>query len=306
MFQFVSPIHQKPLVQKDYRTLTCQDSGTNYAKVDGVWHLIAPERIEIFDTFIREYETVRQAEGRSDSAEAYAQLPYTSPDHPLAKMWQQRAISYEAFLEIVLIPKERNSKQLTILDLGAGNGWMSNRLAERGHCVAAVDLTINGFDGLGVHQHYDHEIVSIQAEFDHLPLASEQFDLAVFNASLHYSADYVTTLTEALRVLKPAGTLAVIDTPVYHKEHSGLQMVAEREKAFEAQHRFKSNSLGSNNFLTHSQISVLQNELGTPVQIDHAVSTVRRGVRRLKTAVRGEREAAEFPILTIEKPGRDA
>lgn len=306
MFQFVSPIDQKPLIQKDYRTLTCQDSGTNYAKVDGVWHLIAPERMELFNTFIHEYETVRQAEGRSDSAETYAQLPYAQPNHPLAEMWRQRTISFEAFLEIVLIPKEKTKKQLSIIDLGAGNGWMSNRLAERGHCVAAVDLTINGFDGLGVHQHYGQDIVSIQAEFDHLPLASDQFDLAVFNASLHYSADYGTTLNEALRLLNRAGTLAVIDTPVYQKEQSGMQMVAEREKAFEAKHRFKSNSLGSKNFLTQTQISDLQKELNRPIQIDHPVSAVRRGVRRLKTAVRGQREAAEFPILTIEKRGRGA
>lgn len=301
MFQFVSPIDKNLLQQKDYETLTCPIKEDEYVKVDGIWRMIAPERQAKFSRFIDEYETVRRSEGRSDSAEMYAQLPYAPADHPLAAMWHQRAASYEAFLNTILIPQETPHTPQNIIDIGSGNGWLANRLAERGHCLAAVDLTVNEFDGLGVHKLYQPPIVSIQAEFDQLPLDNDQFDLAIFNASLHYSADFATTLKEALRVTKPAGTVAVIDTPIYSQKESGLQMVIERERAFEAQHGFKSNSLESQNFLTQSQILLLQDQLNLEIQTHHIVPTFRRGLRRLKTAVRGQRESAEFPILTIQK-----
>ena len=50
----------------------------------------------------------------------------------------------------------------------------------------------------------------IEAEFDHLPFADGQFDLAVFNSSLHYSTDYHGTLGEARRCLKPSGSIVVL------------------------------------------------------------------------------------------------
>ena len=44
---------------------------------------------------------------------------------------------------------ERTERALRILDLGAGNGWMSYRLALQGHLPIAVDLLTNDRDGLG-------------------------------------------------------------------------------------------------------------------------------------------------------------
>jgi len=67
-----------------------------------------------------------------------------------------------------------------------GNGWLSNRLSERGHTVTAIDLSDDPFDGLGAARHYNAPFKTLLAEFDHLPLADKSVDLAIFNASLHY------------------------------------------------------------------------------------------------------------------------
>ena len=67
--------------------------------------------------------------------------------------------------------EERLARPLRLLDLGAGNGWLSYHLARRGHEAAAVDLTVNDFDGLGAHVHFDAPFTPVQAEFDHLPFA---------------------------------------------------------------------------------------------------------------------------------------
>jgi predicted RNA methylase len=46
------------------------------------------------------------------------------------------------------------SRPLDLLDLGAGTGWMSYRLALRGHHPVAVDLLNDDRDGLGAARHF--------------------------------------------------------------------------------------------------------------------------------------------------------
>ena len=62
----------------------------------------------------------------------------------------------------------RNSA-LDILDIGAGNGWLSNRLAQKGHRPVAVDIFTDGLDGLGAARHYGMSFPLVEAEFDRLP-----------------------------------------------------------------------------------------------------------------------------------------
>lgn len=303
---FVTPITKSPLLQKDYETLACQESGVEYKRINGIWRMIAAERLSLFEQFMREYETIRLAEGRkSNDKTFYQQLPTTVSNHPAAAMWRQRSHSYQVFLDSVLSKMESNSKnRLDILDLGAGNGWLSNRLAERGHTVTAVDLTINEFDGLGLHNIYKNPFTVVQAEFDHLPFENEQFNLVIFNASLHYSSDYTQTLTESLRVSHQDGSVSIIDTPLYRQAESGRQMVAEREARFKKAYGFKSNSLQSKNFLTTGQIKQLETAVGRQCQTIPTVPSFRQTVRRLKMQLRGQRKAAQFPILLFSKEGK--
>ena len=149
-----------------------------------------------------------------------------------------------------------------ILDLGAGNGWLSYRLAQRHHTVATVDLLDDQLDGLAAHVHYDAGFTPIQAEFDRLPLAGQQADLVIFNASFHYSTDYVATLREALRVLRLDGATVIMDSPLYHDASSGARMVQEREARFQELYGFAGNALPGENYLTYARLDELATALG--------------------------------------------
>ncbi len=206
--------------------LECPKDGLRFTQEDGIWRMLLPEREPLFAQFRHEYEAVRRAEGRRGSPEYYRGLPERDLTGRMPGDWQIRRASFNALIEKVVSPLESQAaRPLRILDLGAGNGWLSNRLAQRGHTLAAVDLADNDFDGLGCYRYYASSFTPVQAEFDHLPFVAGTVDLVIFNASLHYSTDYTVTFGEACRVLAPHGMLVVMDSPVYTDPSSGARMV---------------------------------------------------------------------------------
>src|SRR5215471_5715704 len=110
--------------------------------------------------FVREYRTVRRAEGWGSHDPAYYRaLPYRDLTGRFSQIWRIRARSYDVFVRNVLDPLERKTeKPLSILDLGAGSGWLSHRLAQRGHRVAAIDLLDDILDGLGALRLYSRAV----------------------------------------------------------------------------------------------------------------------------------------------------
>jgi SAM-dependent methyltransferase len=247
--------------------------------------------------FTREYTTVRRAEGWGSGDGAYYRaLPERDLTGRNAGIWRIRAKSYATFLEHVLTPMERHGR-LRILDLGAGNGWLANRLAERGHRVTAVDLLDDPLDGLGAARHYAATFSPLLGEYDFLPLASDQIDLAVFNASLHYSTDYTATLKETLRVLHPHGTLVILDTPMYFDPSSGARMVQERQARFVAAYGFASDALPSEHFLTPARLDELTSQLQLSWQVHQPGLDWRSSLSRTLGGIRARREPARFPVI---------
>jgi SAM-dependent methyltransferase len=285
--------------------LCCPADGLRFVCEGQVWNMLLPERQPIFSQFSREYSAIRQAEGRgSCSPEYYRALPYRDLSGSRPGDWRIRAASFDALLQQVVLPLERNLRRsLCLLDLGAGNSWLSNRLAQRGHSAAAVDLLNNDFDGLGCVTFYEANFIPVQAEFDHLPFSDRSIDLAVFNASLHYSPDFAVTLGEARRILLPGGKIVVMDTPVYRDASSGAQMVQERQEQFKRQYGFPSNALPSENYLTYRRLERLSADLDLCCQILTPAYPLAWRLRPLRAHLLGQREPAKFHliILTTEK-----
>src|SRR5258706_6474339 len=244
---FACPRCHTWLDEHDEAHICCRNGRLAFHKVDGFWRFLLPEGVEHYPCFIRAYETIRRSEGRgSADPEYYRTLPYHSTSD-----WRIRAASFNAFIDKVLRPIEKGRSVANILDLGAGNSWLSNRLASRGHDLVAVDLTVNDFDGLGCYRFYESTFLSVQAEFDHLPFADRSADIVLYNASLHYSADYEKTLSESLRLLDAGGKVVILDSPVYRGPSSGLNIVREREEQFVWQNCFPSDNLKNEKFFTY-------------------------------------------------------
>jgi ubiquinone/menaquinone biosynthesis C-methylase UbiE len=215
-------------------------------------------------TFLEQYAAIRHAEGRGSADPAwYTALPYKDLRGVNSAQWNIRARSFRYFVRKLLPPLELAARRpLRILDLGAGNGWMSYRLLLRGHRTVALDIFADPLDGLGAIHNYPAPIPCVLAEFDSLPFQDLSFDIAIFNSSLHYSADYRRTLGEARRCLKPAGRLFIIDSPVYKRAEHGRRMSEERQSRFERTYGFRSEAAHSIEYLDDETLDQISEQLG--------------------------------------------
>jgi SAM-dependent methyltransferase len=231
-------------------------------------------------------------------ASYYRALPFKDLSRQHKADWRIRARSFKVLVNNILTriqnPLERSLK---ILDLGAGNGWLSNRLAAQGDRVIAVDLLVNEQDGLGAWKHYEHSFTPVQAEFNHLPVMDRFADAVIFNASLHYSENYGTTLKEALRVLSRNGRIVILDSPVYRRSASGEKMVKEREEQFEKKYGFRSDNLQSENYLTYARLKDLAQGLNLTWKFITPFYGVRWMLRPLASLLLRRREPAKFHLI---------
>lgn len=288
---------------REFSPQRCPSCDLVLASRHGIWHALAPAREERFKQFIEEYETVRRREGRgSGGSHYYLALPYRDVTGRNTWQWRIRRRTFRFFAGKILAHLEwRHPEGLDILDIGAGNCWMSYRLALRGHRPVAVDLLMNDHDGLGAARHYfgflPRTFPRFQAEMDRLPFADRQFDLVIFNASFHYSEDYERTLAESLRCLRRPGHLFILDSPLYRREECGRQMVEERRLEFQKQHGFRSDSIPSQEFITPSALDALGLSLGLVWNIYTPWYGLGWALRPARAWLRGRREPARFQIL---------
>ena len=131
-------------------------------------------------------------------------------------------------------------------------------------------------------------------------MAHGQADIAIYNASLHYSGDYRATLAEALRALRPDGQIVIMDSPIYSRDASGRQMIAERQAAFERTHGTRSDALPSVGYLTWAMLDDLARELGLRWRAFIPWYGWRWARRPWRARLAGKREPSTFAVLVGE------
>lgn len=296
---------QCPRCRADLEVVRCLSCGFQLRDCGGIIDALPPEGVSHYAHFIEDYERIRAAEGRGSQTEAfYLELPYKDVSEHNAHQWRIRSRSYDCLMECVIKPNfpERGAR---ILDLGAGNSWMSYRLANAGYRPFAVDLLVNDSDGLGAAKHYRGRLPELfprfRAELAHLPFQDEQFDAAIFNASFHYAEDYVAILGEALRCVRIGGLVIVSDTPWYSSERGGRQMLAERRAVFLLHYGTPSDSISSLEFLTDERLRVLEEHLSIRWIIFTPRYGFRWSMRPLLAMLCRRREPSRFHIYVARK-----
>jgi ubiquinone/menaquinone biosynthesis C-methylase UbiE len=296
---------QCPRCRSDLSEFTCLQCAMQLHVIGGVVHALPPERSEHYARFVEDYERIRAAEGRGSENDAfYLGLPYRDASGRNSAQWQIRARSFDSLVKNVLRLKPQHSRQ-RVLDLGAGNCWMSFRLAQAGCSPVAVDLLTNQRDGLGAGERYRNHLPRMfprfQAELARLPFQDDQFDAAVFNASFHYADDYEAALREALRCVRKDGMAIICDTPWYSSESSGLEMVSERRATFLRRYGTASDSIRSMEYLTDERLRLLEERLSIRWTIHSPHYGWKWAMRPIVARLRSRREPSRFRIFAARK-----
>lgn len=290
--------------------LRCEIERLDFPRSEGIWRFGGPGFQERFGRFLREYAVVRRAEGRGSEHPAWYRALPDGVRGPHAWEWGIRARSYQALLRCGVVPRPGTPgfAPLRIVDMGAGNGWLSARLAQLGHVPLALDVSLDERDGLGAARHHAVGFERAQADFEMMPLAPGAVDRAIWNGAFHYATDYATSLREVLRVLAPGGRIVVLDSPLYRDAASGRQMVGERRERFLRDHGFEPDPDARESFLTERRLQDLGRELGLVWNRLRPAYGARWVLRRLKARLMGRRELADMALLIgwrrSEAPGR--
>jgi ArsR family transcriptional regulator len=103
--------------------------------------------------------------------------------------------------------------QINIADLGAGEGTISQLLAERAKKVFCIDSS-KSMVRLGADLAKKKNLSNLvykQGDIEEVPLPAKSVDLALMSQSLHHAQRPEKALAEAFRILKPGGQLVVLD-----------------------------------------------------------------------------------------------
>ncbi len=294
-FVFVCPACRRPLEPLSQRRLRCPDEGAELVREGGIWRFLTGVQAAEVECFLADYRRLRRDEGWGADDDAYYRaLPFLDATGRHADIWRIRAASYELLCRRVLA-----GGRWRIADLGAGNCWLSWRLAEAGHTVAAVDLSDDPADGLGAAARYPKtaSFLRAQATFDHVPLADGELDLAVFNGSLHYSTDVASTLAEAQRLVRRGGRMLIMDSPVYRRAKSGERMLRERREAWRERFGPGFGVFPAEGYLTHRRLRRIGDSLGLRWRLHPLPLGWRWRLAPLVALALGRREPARFPLI---------
>ncbi|MDO1509018.1 MULTISPECIES: malonyl-ACP O-methyltransferase BioC [unclassified Neisseria] len=182
-------------------------------------------------------------------------MPSETPSkHLIARAFSQAAAGYDAYadvqqqaaLRLLQLLESRFSDGLnrkTVADIGAGSGWVSEKIRSRGANVLALDLAEGMLQHIARHRRAD---CCLLADAESLPLADSSVNACFSSLALQWCT-LEQAAAEMQRVIQPGGCAAVATIGA-----GSLQQLKQAwQAADEAAH--------VNRFLTESEIQTAFN-----------------------------------------------
>src|SRR5437763_3502190 len=122
---------------------------------------------------------------------------------------------------------------LVIADLGAGEGTISQLMAQRAKKVIAIDNSEKMVE-FGVELARKHDIANLEyrlGDLEDVPIRTATVDLAFLSQALHHAVHPERALAEAHRILKKGGRIAILDLNRHHFEEA-REMYADQWLGF--------------------------------------------------------------------------
>ncbi len=283
----------------DEGELLCRRDDLVFPVSAGIPQLVRPERVTDLREFAQSYSHAWQKDGWGATDTNYLlNLPKTDVTRRNTGKWRVKARSMDALLSLL-----EELEPQRVVDLGGGVGWLSHHLARRGHEVYDVDAVLDDAIGLwaaGVYLRHGPHFERVWGELERPPFLNGSIDTVVCNASLHYASSLPTAVKEIGRILKPGGSLIVLNSPVHRDGISAvraevdsrrrLRQLGASDKTVSRYHHFDQEML--NRTMTIS--------IGPTEEVSFDPGRLFSIYRRLKGLALGM-ELASFPILVATK-----
>lgn len=157
------------------------------------------------------YLKVREKEGRIHSDQVVARLPFMPDGDPFADEWRARSASASRLVRYLTSWQ----KPIRILDLGCGNGWLSNLLAGAGPIVIGFDQNHHEMKQARRVFQSNPKLSFLEGDIFSAPFHVGSFDMIVLASVLQYFQDACKLLSVLLNYLKPQGEIHILDTSLY-------------------------------------------------------------------------------------------
>lgn len=192
----------------------------NYPEINNLTHLTPPE-----NDFEAAYLEARIKEGRLYPDEIVKQLPYLPLEHPQAREWKLRQHNVKLLLEQL-----KKQPKSSILDLGCGNGWLTHQLVTNEE-VQVLGMDINTPELEQANRLFTTKQCSFAyGDIFKATLPEQSFDCILLVSCIQYFPDLNKLMQCLTLLLKPAGEIHIIDSPIY--EQAGKVLAQARTQTY--------------------------------------------------------------------------
>lgn len=165
--------------------------------------------------FQEDYINTRAAENRIYSRDQLRALPEVPKNNPHYQEWRIRIKTTKNLLNYLSLKNGIS----TILEIGCGNGWLSNQIA------ASTDYTVVGLDVnlVELNQAADAFESSRNVHFVFGNIADdifvrESFDVVILAAAIQYFNNLPDLFKHIFPLLKKGGEIHILDSPFYRAD----------------------------------------------------------------------------------------
>jgi ubiquinone/menaquinone biosynthesis C-methylase UbiE len=173
---------------------------------------MSPAATHMANDFSRQYYLLRNAEGRIYTDDEVALLPVINGQHRHYREWVARRASTDRLVKYL---SDRN-KELQILEVGCGNGWLAARLAGIPRTkVTGIDINIEELEQAKRVFNKTGNLEFYSCSLDDELINELHYDIIVFASSIQYFSSLNDVLRKAMSMLKAGGEIHVIDSNFY-------------------------------------------------------------------------------------------
>lgn len=176
--------------------------------IDGVYYLSSPGKQEFNES---SYIKLREKEGRIYSDEELRLLPEISASHKLKDEWNVRKKTMKK-----LVNYFRDKENKNILEVGSGNGWLSNAIASgTNNFLVALDVNQAELKQGAIVFKDNAKLKFVYGNIYENIFPSNSFDAIIFPASIQYFKNPGEIIERVFYFLKPNGEIHIVDSNFY-------------------------------------------------------------------------------------------